>query len=216
MQSNLRCRTKYVVPPYSISLRKKVFELGSQLVCLSWISPSEQPTSVRINVIPIGCPLGLVSCGSAFRASRPILLAFSRNSSGTSSPEMMRSWPSSVETAALLAMAYKNSPLNQKTLVSQWRTNPAMASCTMYSGQSACSSKYLLRMFGSASHSSTVSFRKPSENAIMDCFRTNVLQPRALICSSNATGLRCPLAAKIVGAMGTPASKQAFMYFDLM
>merc|ERR1719382_1244754 len=75
--SNFNTRGKYVVPPYSISFKKYVFTSGSQCVSLSWTLESAQPMSVRMSVIPMGWPAGVVNCGRASRACLPIRLAAS-------------------------------------------------------------------------------------------------------------------------------------------
>merc|ERR1719387_752153 len=79
-------------------------------------------------------PATVLIGGRHLMACAPTFFAFSRNSAGMSSPVTIRSFSSGLDTAAMLAMAYKNSPLNQKHLVSQFLRNPSMASWTMYSG----------------------------------------------------------------------------------
>merc|ERR1719436_1403998 len=140
MASNFNTRGKYVVPPYSISFKKYVFTSGSQCVSLSWTLESAQPMSVRMSVIPMGWPAGVVSCGRASRACLPIRLASSNASGGISS-----------------------SPLNQKQRTSQFLQKPSMNSCTTYSGHSEWVSKYSSRILGFSSHSCNESFLKPAD-----------------------------------------------------
>merc|ERR1719382_2005017 len=180
--SNFNTRGKYVVPPYSISFKKYVFTSGSQCVSLSWTLESAQPMSVRMRVIPMGWPAGVFSCGRASRACLPIRLASINASGGISSSPITPTFsPSAHETAALLAMAYLNSPLNQKHRTSQFLQKPSMNSCTTYSGHSEWVLKYSSRIPGFSSHSCTEGFLKPADPKPYDCFVTNCCQPLALI-----------------------------------